>query len=1018
MRGDKREGAAMARTLGLDLGTNSVGWALIEEDGGRPTAIVATGVRIFQEAVDAKTRLPKNQQRRAARALRRILDRRRRRKQKLRAILLRAGLLPENLLKSATPETVFNELGDPYALRKRGLDHALRPHEFGRVLTALCARRGFQSNRKSLLGALAVEFEDLIDAAKHLGGISATDSTARQEIEKEEGIVLAAIQTLRDDMQRTAARTLGEYLADRPAGERRRGRFTDRAMFREEFDLLWERQREHITALADDGLRARVFDAIFFQRPLKSSKALVGRCSLEPSRRRAAVARLESQRFRLLQDVNHLAVRNPVTGLFRDLDTPERQALVGLLARQRTMGWGAARKALGLRKDELFNHEEGDRDELKGDTTSAALAGILGSTWEQMDPETRRALVEDLLTIADKAHLVRRLREHWRFPREQQYQLAVLELEPGYMAHSVKAINRMLPTLELGAKYFEAKQLAGYKLQETRKTSERLPPPPMVRNPVVQKALGETRKVLNALLQAYGKPDTIRIEMAREVRMSARQLAAFNKQQRANEKSNERALEQLASVGLAAPRRDDLIKYRLWEECGGECPYTGRAIGIHQLFSADVDVEHIIPYSRRPDDSYMNKTLCFADENRMVKRGQTPWEAYGADAARWGAILQRIRRLPPPKQHRFAMAEVATLDEFISRQLNDTRYVAVQVKNFVAALGSDIQVTKGLPTAMLRRYWDLNRILSQDPASKTRTDHLHHAVDAIVIACTNRSVYQRLASSAASSFEAVAGSRTDSAISPWPTFTEDVRRSLETVVVSHTPSRRLAGALHEETAYGYRPATGLYHYRKRLDALFSTKALDRIADPVIKKLVRDRLAEHGDDAKKAFSQPLFHSDGATPIRRVRLTKTANRASVVGVRNLAGEEYKFHDLGNNHHVEIFESADGTQRFGKVVSTLEAARRTRADAVPEVSREGGRGARFVMSLMINDMVEIIAPSGIDYYRVQKLSNDGTITLRHHRAATLDLNHERLLARPSTLKGRKVTVDPIGRVQNAGD
>jgi CRISPR-associated endonuclease Csn1 len=1008
----------MGRTLGLDLGTNSIGWALVEEGAaGTPGQIVAAGVRIFQEAVDAKTRLPKNQARRAARALRRVLARRQRRKQRLRSLLVSAGLLPPEV-KGVAPERVFNDLGSPYELRKRGLDGPLQPQEFGRVLTHLCARRGFQSNRKSLLGTIAQDFEDLIEAAHDEGALDRDDRAARREAEKEEGIVKAQIATLRSEMTAAGARTLGEYLADLPPEEHRRRRYTDRAMFREEFEALWEKQKAYLPALRDDGLKARIQEAIFFQRPLASAKRLVGRCSLEPSRRRAALARLESQRFRMLQEVNHLAIRDPATGRYRDLDTPQREALLAILSRQRSMTWGAARKALKLHRDEVFNTEEGGRDKLKGDTTSAALHATLGEAWDALPGRRRLALVEDLLTIGNKAHLVRRLREHWAFSREQQYRLAILELEPGYLSHSLKAINRMLPALEAGAKYYEAKLAAGYREVEPVRTVGRLGRPPLVRNPVVQRTLHEVRKVVNGISRVYGVPEVVRIEMARDLKMGPAQLATFTKQQRANEKANDRAREQLTTVGIAQARRDDLIKYRLWEECGGECPYTGRPIAMHQLFSADVDVEHIIPYARCLDDSYMNKTLCFADENRMRKRGHTPWEVYGSNAAQWELLMARVRRLPPPKRKRFVQDRVDELDDFISRQLNDTRFLSVEVKNYVAALGAEVQVTKGSVTAQLRRLWDVNRILGVDPETKTRTDHRHHALDALVIACTGRPVYQRLASAAGRGYEQVATRHGSGVGPPWPTFGLNVADAIEKIVVSHAPNRRLAGAFHEQTAYGLRASTGLYHYRKRLDPAFSAKSVESIADPVVQRLIRERLEQHGNDPKKAFALALLHSDGKTPIRSVRLTKSADAASVMAVRNAEGHAYKFYDLGNNHHIEILEQLSGHKRVGRVVSTLEAAKRVRHEQRAEVDRDGGPGLRFVMSLMINDMVEVSAPDGPAYYRVQKISNDTGITLRRSNAATLDFNHERLLVRPNTLRGRKVTVDAIGHVRYASD
>jgi CRISPR-associated endonuclease Csn1 len=1010
----------MDRTLGLDLGTNSIGWALVRhDDNNQPQSIEAAGARIFQEAVDAKTRTPKNQKRRAARALRRIISRRRRRKAKLKRLLVGAGVLPPDILETATPEILLNGLGDPYEIRKRALDSKLEPNELGRALLHICARRGFQSNRRSLLGEIATEFDDIIEASESLGVADPDDKPAKKALVAEEGIVKQEIASLREDMQAAGARTLGEYLSTVEKPRRKRGRHTDRAMFKEEFETIWTSQARFHHVLTDDGLKARIFEAIFFQRPLKSAKHLIGRCSLEQGRRRAATARLECQLFRVLQDVNHLSVRDPVTRLYRDLDSRERPILRQLLHQQSTMTWGKARKALGLHGSETFNYEDAGKDKLKGNTTCVAIEKILGDAWREMTAERRQALVEDMLTIANKGDLARRLRDHWKIDRRQQYQLATLELEPGYMSHSLKAIRKMLPALEIGAKYHEAKQAAGYALDRPD-TAPRLQlgQVPMVRNPVVQKSLFEVRRVVNALIHVYGKPAVIRIEMARDVAMSGKQKEQFEKQQRVNEKANARALEQLETVGIPQPGRDDLVKYRLWEECKGVCPYTGKPIGMNELFSAAVDIEHVVPYSRCLDDSYMNKTLCMAQENRLVKRGRTPWEAYGEDKQRWEAMLQRIKAFPNAKQRRFTNNETPSIDDFVSRQLNDTRYMAVEVKSYVGQLGVPVEITKGAPTSELRRRWALNSLLGFDPEKKERTDHRHHALDAVVIALTSRSLYQRIArASAAHGHEALRHGALPLPV-PWPDFVLGIRDALDRIVVSHAVNRRISGAFHEETAYGFRASTGKYHYRKRLDSTFQVSMVDKIADDFIRKIVKTRLDECSGDVKKAFAQPLLHKDGVTPVNRVRLARSAAGSSVVGVKGESGQAFKFYDLGNNHHIEICEDTSTGRRTGTVISTLDAARRARAEKTDPVNRVTVDGQRFVMSLAINDMFEVTSDQGVSYYRVQKISGDSEITLRLHTAAMLDRHHERLIKKPNTLKGRKVAVDAIGRVTYASD
>ncbi len=256
----------MSTTLGLDLGTNSIGWALTEEGTeNNPKGLVACGVRIFQEAVDAKTRTPKNQARRAARSARKIIARRKMRKQALAAILKHVDLLPSDDC-SYQAIVANSETLNPYLLRKRGLDEKLEPYELGRILYHLCQRRGFKSNRKAL------------------------------DKSHEDGKIKQSITNLSKQIQDSGCRTLGEFLFNQ---KQKRNIYTDRSMYEREFELIWNKQCEFYPSILTNALKIKIHRTIFFQRDLKIQKYLVGYCSLEPQRKRAARARLEFQDFRL-----------------------------------------------------------------------------------------------------------------------------------------------------------------------------------------------------------------------------------------------------------------------------------------------------------------------------------------------------------------------------------------------------------------------------------------------------------------------------------------------------------------------------------------------------------------------------------------------------------------------------------------------------------------------------------------------------------------------------------------------
>lgn len=991
-------------TLGLDLGTNSIGWALVDyDDNQQPLQLVACGSRIFQEAVEAKTGTPKNHARRAARAARKLVARRKQRRTKLLNLLVRHGLLPQDEAER-NALLLDNQAHNPYQLRKRGLDEQLEPFAFGRALYHLAHRRGFQSNRKA--------------------------------VSDEDGKVKIAISALRAEMQ---GQTLGAFLADQPTQRRR---YTDRAMYAEEFEQLWGKQASFAPEQLAQALKVAIHNSIFFQRPLKSQKHLVGKCTFEPTRKRAAKAVLLAQRFRILQDVNLLAVKNPITREFRPLTQDERNKLAEALDKQKSMTWGAVRKVVGwnkkdnLHEGETFNLEEGKKDKLLGNRTACDLRGALGDRWDALTAQQQDDLVTDLLTIDNIDGFLKRMKNHWLFDDATAEALAKIELEPGYARLSAKAMRAILPYLEQGMIYSDACKAAGYdhSNQNRRIVADKLGPPSNVRNPVVQKALFETRKVVNAIVRKYGKPAIIRVEMARDMKLSKRQKEELQKDQNKLKKANDLAADILRKeFGIQQPARVDIQKYNLWLECKEVCPYTGTTISREMLFSPEVDVEHILPYSRSLDDSYMNKTLCMATFNRQVKLNNTPYEIGQGDPLAYAEIFQRIKSLPFPKRRRFEQKEIET-DKFIERQLNDTRYICVEVRDFLQQLGVPVEVSKGEATAKLRGRWKLNTLLSPDGSNeKNRADHRHHAIDAVVIALTNRSLFYKLSRLSAQSISHDK-SRFDMP-PPWDGFYDDVYEKIDKVIVSHAPARKISGALHEDTAYGHfkeevaDPKTGKvsiedrFVYRKPL-ATLTANEVSKIRDAKVRELVESRLAQSDNNSKMAFgdpNNPLFHADGKTPIRTVRLVTNFNKATTHAVQKGQGRDYKFFKYGNNHHVEIIEHVETGKRKGIFVTAMEAARRARGAASSQksdiVQRDHGEEWKFIMSLAVNDMVRTEDTQAI--YRVQKLdSSNNRFTLRSHNAATLDDKQTGVDKTPNLFKGTKIIVDPLGNLAPCND
>jgi CRISPR-associated endonuclease Csn1 len=337
------------KILGLDIGSNSIGWALLEGDDGKASKIIGLGSRIFTKAVEEKTPTPKNVKRRDSRLGRRVIQRRARRKQRMLNYLVKLKLLPQELSGHTQPEVILNDLGDPYQLRKKSLDSALSAHEMGRVLLHLVQRRGFLSNRKTLIGDM-VDDPDVLDALEELEG----DGDTSTEGAKEETTFKKDISELRNRIEETGSRTLGEYLAGLDQHTSKRNRThdgghlrTDRKMYFDELNEIWEVQEAFHDQLNSE-VKEQIDQIIFFQRPIRLRSDRIGKCSLEPTRKKCRIGRLEYQRFRYLQDINHLTYFDPYQEKNVTLTTAQRDILIAHFEDKASLTFAQLRLLLGF----------------------------------------------------------------------------------------------------------------------------------------------------------------------------------------------------------------------------------------------------------------------------------------------------------------------------------------------------------------------------------------------------------------------------------------------------------------------------------------------------------------------------------------------------------------------------------------------------------------------------------------------------------------------------------------------
>lgn len=1063
--------------LGLDLGPNSIGWAMLACDptGDEIFGLFDSGAanhpplgaRVFEAGLDnfdSAKEMSRNQARRTARAMRRNHARRNARRREIRDLLASVGLLPAAI---AAQEELFKT--DPYFLRARGLTEDLSAHELGRALFHLGQRRGFRSNRKS------------------------------GESKEDEGILLE-IGILDKAIKEAGCSTLGHYLHHLAAGQkdpnrpRLRHRHTRRDMYVAEYQALIARQRNvHGAALAE-AFTDQLEDVFFYQHPFEiteerrgsaPSRANLHRapsarpCPLEKGERCCPKGDWYAQQFRILKEVANLRISEH-NGAERALSALERDLVLAAMSTKDKVKFDDLRKVLakkGVDPAARFNLERGDRKGLLGNSVEYRLINSLGKgVWPSMD-DVERADLRDLVVHEEDIEKVREVIVKYDLGPDKTERLVRWNPADGYLGYSLKAIHRLLPLMEAGANEYTAIKDA-YPDRPEAVQVDRLPPlsapelPPNLAdltNPIVRRALVEVRKVVNALIREHGQPVRIVVELAREMKDGAIRRKENNSRNREREASRELAAERVREYGGNPYSRSDINRWLFWEEQGGECLYTGRAIPVSELFNGgEWEVDHILPRWRSLDDSLMNKALVHRAAN-ATKGDRTPAEWLGADSEVYQQLLRRAdvlvrrHRLPGPKFARLCLREMST-DAFAQRQLNDTRYLTVATVQYLGLLyppelrigEKAVLSCRGGLTAELRRQWGLNSILpalhnadgepvyseevdAEGNRLKSRADHRHHAIDAVVIALSGRGLLKKYQDYWRFRDTRLAGQRPDFP-TPWEALRSDVQFAASEVVVSHRAQKKIAGAFHEETFYG--PARDRdgdimperYVTRKQLSALTGAM-IEGIRDHVVRGLVQERLTARGWDGKSPALPKDWFVDLAmpsgVPIRKVRIEKV--------IRNVARLQHRVAELGNNHHMEIVASAeqdaDGKPKrmFASVVPTMEVAARVRREKGAPVKRDHGNGLEFVMSLARKESVKALNRVTGEWTVcvVQKLSGvaeysqtfDMTLRdVRDSRAASegnkSPFKRVRSFDSLNDLQITKVQVDPLGRTNRAND
>ena len=779
--------------FGLDIGIASVGWAVLDAQ-----RIVDLGVRCFDKAETAKEGDPLNLTRRQARLLRRRLYRRAWRLTQLARLLKREGLIADSKLFVQSPS--FTD--SAWELRRQGLDRLLTPQEWARAIYHLCKHRGFYWTSKA--------------------------EEAKADSDAEGGRVKKGLKDTAARMREKGYRSAAEMvLTEFPDAQRNKGGQYDKALSRvllgDEMALLFTNQRRLGNPHASERFEALILGSggrrsgLFWQqKPALAGVDLLkmlGKCTFEKDEFRAPKASFSAERHVWLTRLNNLRIM--VDGRSRPLNEAEREAALPLPYQTESFKYKTLKTALvkaGLWGDDLRfgglaypSRAQSEADKAK-DPEDQILVKLPAwhelrkafkeqpSLWQRIsmpalegNPDLLDRIATVLSVYKDGTEVEQQLRQ-LPLPEPDAY-VAVLEKISfdKFSSLSLKALRRIVPLMEAGARYDEAvAQIPEYGHHSQRispDAAKRLYLPPFYeaqrkyskndrvgsmqfredanipRNPVVLRALNQARKVVNALVREYGSPMAVHIEMARDL---SRPLDERNKVKKAQEEfrdRNEKARSDFERDFGYKPKAAAFEKWMLYREQLGQCAYSQQALDIQRVLDDPnyAQVDHALPYSRSYDDSKNNKVLVLTRENQN-KGNRTAFEYLtgfpgGEHGDRWRAFVawvQGNKAYRMAKRSRLLRKNYGPEESsgFIDRNLNDTRYICKFFKNYVeehlqltaradGETNRRCVVVNGQLTSFLRARWGLTKVRSDSDR--------HHALDAAVVAACTHGMVKALA---------------------------------------------------------------------------------------------------------------------------------------------------------------------------------------------------------------------------------------------------------------------------------
>lgn len=762
----------MKQILGLHIGTESIGWALIRQSTS--PRIVNMGTRIFSSFVgylgEGEREISKSAIRTQTRSARKVYLRKMYRKQKMLSFLAQHGLCPlsENELNTCKEKNIRPSdhiklkqwfALNPYELRAKGSVEKLTKQELGRVLYHMSQRRG-----------------------KSLTNLNKTTKTLL------EGLPTVNRIGVHETQRHLQDQFLGAYLHDllpeknKPYSYttlRARNRYLDRDMYKNEIQSIFEAQQKYHTCLDESFINAIIGEdsnrgILFYQRPSQYRKlrGAASTCQYEKNKKSMWQSHPINEWYNIYCWLDSIRLHG------EPLKSNQRKKALHVATHFSGFMFKKVRVALGIEDQFALNYDDTTKIFLANTISHLSRTTAFGKKYLSFTDEEQHELWHDLHFYSDKDLLSERLRTRWGLSLKKAKAVAAIKLKPGFGKLSMKAARTILYYLRQGYPINNAVILGGIKnaigherwdnldketianmdyFVQSAVEDKEIDNPDWISDfstvfgiqlntqklylieqyrdedsfsitpdddreimrkfkPVAQKPVFELRKLINNLIHEYGNIDQINFVLSNNVKTNAKNRKSLIISKKIREQELPKIYDAVVDQGQN-PTHTNLFKYKLWLEWNKTCPYTNTPISVEKLFTDEVSIVYIHPWERFFNDSDRNKALCMSSfkENIIDK---TPFEYFTSQPSGvWEQVKTRVleqllngsaKHGPYLKFKHFVASTYAK--NYVSREFDDQHPMALKLKQFLSRISPEVVAARGNATSSLRRKWGISTL--------------------------------------------------------------------------------------------------------------------------------------------------------------------------------------------------------------------------------------------------------------------------------------------------------------------